>query len=83
MDIDFGYDQKDKPSIRKTILGLCSRWGGIDNFELKNTLCMCDQRVCSEVFKELRTTGVIRRVYYLTQQEHRWIVSDGQSNVQT
>lgn len=76
MDIVFlepDIDQKDKPSITKEILVLASRFGGVSSSELKDTLITCDQRVCSEAFRELRESGQIQKYWYATEESYRWV----------
>lgn len=76
MDIIFlneDIDQKDKPSITKEILRLASRYGGVTSSELKDTLSTCDVRVCSQCFRELRKMGQIKKYWYITEEEYRWV----------
>lgn len=68
-------EENQKKSIKDIILDLCSQWGGVTNEELKLSLVTRNQKECSLVFKTLVKEVTIRKVYYVTAEEYRWILS--------
>lgn len=68
-------EQKTKADIEKVILDLVSQWGGVTSEELKNALHEESHRAANVIFKGLLEKKVVRKVYYITQQESRWVLN--------
>lgn len=67
-------NQKNKAEIRETILALVSQFSGANKSDLNEALYESDQRACSEVMKDLINQGKVKRIWYCSLEEWRWIL---------
>ena len=75
MQIIFSDQENKFKTPEEGILYLCSQWGGATSKELKEALDYIDSKACSIAFKQLLKRGLIRKVWYITNEEFRWIVT--------
>lgn len=75
MQILFSNQENKFKTPEEGILHLCSQWGGVTSAELKEALEYFDSKACSVAFKQLLISDSIRKVWYVTNEEYRWIAN--------